>query len=118
VAGAEPSVRAVIQMALNTGRFDLSEVEDGARALELAQELRPELVFLDWSLDAGELCRRFRGDPATADSKIVILVDWTEEDAGESVLEAGADDVITKPFSPLQLVVKVRHLLGPEALAG
>lgn len=118
IAGADPSVRAVIQLALNTGRFELIEVEDPAQAVEIAHEESPELVFLDWSAQAPELCRRLRADPATADAKVIILVEWTEEPDADAVLDAGADDLITKPFSPLQLVVKVRHLLGPEALAG
>lgn len=118
VAGAEPGVRAVIQMALGTRRFELIEIEDERQAMEIARDERPDLVFLDWSERVPELCRQLRADAATADTKLIVLLEWTNEPDAGAVLDAGADELITKPFSPLQLVVKLRHLLGPEALAG
>ena len=118
VAGADPGARAAIQMALNAGRFEVIELDDEGRAMEIAREESPDLVFLEWSSRAVDLCRELRADAATADAKVIILVEWTEEPDADAVLDAGADDLITKPFSPLQLVVKVRHLLGPDALAG
>ena len=121
VVGGESGVRAVIQLGLADSGFEFSEAADGPTALALAREERPQIAFIDWGLEnpsAAQLCEALRSDPATADTKVVMLVEWTREEDAGAALDAGADEVVTTPFSPLQLVVKVRHLLGPEALAG
>jgi two-component system phosphate regulon response regulator PhoB len=119
IADDEPNMRELVRVTLETGRFEIVEAEDGDQALSLAQRECPDLVFLDWTMPglAGiEVCARLRADPATADAKIVMLTARAQAVDRSAALEAGVDDYITKPFSPVKLLEKVREVLGPEAL--
>jgi two-component system, OmpR family, phosphate regulon response regulator PhoB len=118
IADDQESMRSLIRVTLDSGHFEILEAPDGAVAARIAQDERPDLVFLDWTmpvLSGIEVCRKLRDDPRTADTKIVMVsgrADVTERAAG---FAAGADDYITKPFSPLELLDKVSEVLGPEA---
>jgi DNA-binding response OmpR family regulator len=119
IADDEPNMRELVRVTLETGRFEIFEAEDGDQALVLALRERPDLVFLDWTMPglAGiEVCERLRADPATVDAKIVMLTARAQAVDRSAALKAGADDYITKPFSPIRLLEKVREVLGPEAL--
>ena len=94
--------------------FDVATTGDGEDALVLAAEHRPDLVILDWmiaNLSGIEVCRRLRRSPATASLPIVMLTARAEEADRIRGLETGADDYITKPFSPRELVARVRAVL-------
>ena len=100
IADDHANMRQLVRLTLETGRFEIFEAPDGDAALAVATRERPDLVFLDWTMPGTpgvEVCRALRDDPETAHSM-------------------GADDYITKPFSPIQLLEKVRDVLGPEAL--
>jgi CheY-like chemotaxis protein len=119
IAEDDRAVRSLIRMTLDAGVTEILEVEDGEAALQLARRELPQLIFLDWSMpgsDGLEVCRALREDPHTAEIKIVMLTARAEQGDREAALEAGADDYITKPFSPLQLLDKVIEVLGPSAL--
>jgi CheY-like chemotaxis protein len=119
IAEDDRAVRSLIRMTLDAGVTQILEVEDGTSALELAHAELPELIFLDWSMpgsDGVEVCRALRDDPRTAHIKIVMLTARADEGDRETALAAGADDYITKPFSPLELLDKVIEVLGPSAL--
>ncbi len=119
VAEDDRVVRTLIRMSLDSGGAEILEAEDGEEALALARRELPDLVLLDWlmpGLSGVEVCRVLRGDPATAAIKVVILTARTDRRDREAGFEAGADDYITKPFSPAQLLDKVREVLGPDAL--
>ncbi|HEX2105497.1 MAG TPA: response regulator [Solirubrobacteraceae bacterium] len=119
IADDQPTMRQLVRLTLESDRFDILEAPDGDAALSLARAEQPDLLFLDWTMPgmAGvEVCRALRDDPATADMRIVMLT-ARSQDADRRQAEAmGADDYITKPFSPIQLLEKVRDVLGPEAL--
>lgn len=94
--------------------FEVSTTHDGEEALVLAEESRPDLIILDWmiaNLSGIEVCRRLRRAPATASLPIVMLTARAEEADRIRGLETGADDYITKPFSPRELVARVRAVL-------
>ena len=94
-------------------------MEDGTAALDVARRERPELIFLDWSMPGAtglEVCRALRADAETAHIKVVMLTARTERGDREAGFDAGADDYITKPFSPVELLDKVSEVLGPGAL--
>ena len=94
--------------------FDVATTGDGEEALVMAAEHRPDLVILDWmiaNLSGIEVCRRLRRSPATANLPIVMLTARAEEADRIRGLETGADDYITKPFSPRELVARVRAVL-------
>jgi CheY-like chemotaxis protein len=119
IAEDDGAVRSLIRMTLDSGQTQILEVDDGSAALELARSELPELIFLDWSMPGAtgiEVCRALRDDPETARIKVVMLTARSESSDREAGLAAGADDYITKPFSPLQLLDKVTEVLGPDAL--
>jgi len=94
--------------------FDVAHTVDGEEALILAQEHTPDIVLLDWmveSLSGIEVCRRMRRNPATANVPIIMLTARGEEEDRIRGLETGADDYVTKPFSPRELIARVGAVL-------
>jgi two-component system phosphate regulon response regulator PhoB len=103
--------------------FDVTRTADGEEALLLGQEVAPDIVILDWMIEgiSGlEVCRRMRRQPATANVPIIMLTARGEETDRIRGLETGADDYVTKPFSPRELVARVGAVLRRirPALAG
>jgi two-component system phosphate regulon response regulator PhoB len=103
--------------------FDVQQTGDGDEAMLLAQESPPDLVLLDWmieGLSGIEVCRRLRRLPDTANVPIIMLTARGEEADRVRGLETGADDYVTKPFSPRELVARVGAVLRRvrPALAG
>jgi two-component system phosphate regulon response regulator PhoB len=94
--------------------YKVTQTSNGEEALILVDEIRPDLIVLDWMIEgiSGiELCRRLRRKPATANLPIIILTARGEEDDRLRGLETGADDYVTKPFSPKELVVRAAAVL-------
>lgn len=107
----------------NREEFEVRHTPDGEEALLLAQESPPDLVILDWmveGLSGIEVCRRLRRMPSTANVPIIMLTARGEEEDRVRGLETGADDYVTKPFSPRELVARVGAVLRRvrPALAG
>ena len=103
--------------------FEVEHTADGEEALLLARESPPDLVLLDWmieGLSGIEVCRRLRRIPDTANVPIIMLTARGEEEDRVRGLETGADDYVTKPFSPRELVARVQAVLRRvrPALAG
>lgn len=94
--------------------FDVIRTDDGEEAMVLAEEEKPDLVVLDWmiaNLSGIEVCRRLRRNAETANLPVVMLTARAEEEDRIRGLETGADDYITKPFSPRELIARVRAVL-------
>jgi two-component system phosphate regulon response regulator PhoB len=114
----------LISYNLEKENFDVICTGDGEEALVLAVEEKPDLIVLDWmiaNLSGIEVCRRLRRAPATANLPIVMLTARAEEADRIRGLETGADDYITKPFSPRELVARIRAMLRrlrPALLGG
>jgi two-component system phosphate regulon response regulator PhoB len=90
--------------------FDVRRTADGEEALLLAAEQVPDIVILDWMIEgiSGlEVCRRLRRSAATANVPIIMLTARGEESDRIRGLETGADDYVTKPFSPGELIARV-----------
>ncbi len=103
--------------------YDIVRTADGDEALLLAEERTPDLVILDWMIEGVsgiEVCRRLRRRPATAHVPIIMLTARGEESDRSRGLETGADDYVTKPFSPRELLARVGAVLRRvrPALAG
>jgi two-component system phosphate regulon response regulator PhoB len=103
--------------------FIVEHTTDGDEALLLATEAPPDIMLLDWmieGLSGLEVCRRLRRAPATANVPIIMLTGRGEEADRVRGLETGADDYVTKPFSPRELVARVWAVLRRvrPALAG
>jgi len=96
------------------GGYDVEVVGDGPSGLARATEAPPELVVLDVNLpgmDGFEVCRRLRKAPATAAVPVIMLTARIGEDDRVRGLDLGADDYITKPFSPKEALARVRAVL-------
>jgi two-component system, OmpR family, phosphate regulon response regulator PhoB len=103
--------------------YDVVRTADGDEALLLAKERTPDLVILDWMVEGVsgiEVCRRLRRRPETAHVPIIMLTARGEESDRIRGLETGADDYVTKPFSPRELLARVAAVLRRvrPALAG
>jgi len=103
--------------------FEVAQTPDGEEALILAQERVPDIVLLDWmveNLSGIEVCRRLRRMSETANVPIIMLTARGEEEDRVRGLETGADDYVTKPFSPRELIARVQAVLRRvrPALAG
>ena len=107
----EAPLARLVSSYLEREGFEVSAAADGERAVELARELRPDVIVLDLMLpgvDGIETCRRIR---AFSDAYIVMLTARAEEVDKIVGLSVGADDYVTKPFSPGELVARVRAML-------
>ena len=119
LAGVDGNTRAVARVAAGD-RVDVEEAPAGESLLETVRDSRPDLVILAWNAagqPAREVVAALRADAVTRDAKVLLLVDHKQAASG-AVAAAGADDRLAAPFSPLQLKVKLRRLLGAEAVAG
>ncbi len=110
----DASLIELVTYNLEKEGFDVVRTGDGEEALTLAEEEKPDLVILDWmiaNLSGIEVCRRLRRSPATANLPIVMLTARGDEADRIRGLETGADDYMTKPFSPRELIARIRAVL-------
>jgi two-component system, OmpR family, phosphate regulon response regulator PhoB len=94
--------------------FNVQHTVDGEEALLLAEEEVPDLILLDWMIEnipGIEVCRRLRRGSKTAQVPIIMLTARGEEEDRIRGLETGADDYVTKPFSPRELIARAQALL-------
>ncbi len=110
----EPDIRDLLALHLEREGYHVSKCRTGADALRQVRASAPDLMLLDLMLpevDGLEVCRRLRRDPATASLPIVMLTAKGEEVDRVLGLELGADDYVVKPFSPKEVVARVRAVL-------
>lgn len=117
----ERDVTDLVQFHLIRAGFDVVTAASGREALDKIAAQRPDLIILDLMLpdiDGFGVCEILRRQPSTATIPIVILTAWATRDAKHFGLELGALDYLTKPFSPKELVERVRNLLNlrPQAV--
>lgn len=109
----------VMDHILRKASFRTNVAFDGPTGIQDIWRLRPALVLLDWlvpGMTGKEICHRLRHDPQTRSIGILVVTSMTSEDHKVAPLEGGADDVLTKPFSPRELVARVKAVL--RRLAG
>ncbi len=107
----EPKTAATLRLYLEHGGFEVVAAADGTEGLRLARECRPDLLVLDLmlpGLDGLAICRALR---AESDLPILLLTARTTEQDRIAGLGIGADDYVTKPFSPRELVLRIRAVL-------
>ncbi len=110
----EAPIREMIAVALEMADYDYLEAADAREAHALIVDKQPDLILLDWMLPGTsgvELARRLKKEEATAEIPIIMLTAKVEEDNKIQGLEVGADDYITKPFSPRELVARLKAVL-------
>jgi phosphate regulon transcriptional regulator PhoB len=114
VVDDEPDAVELVEFNLEQAGFAVITAPDGTEALNKARTNAPELIVLDLMLpEIGglEVCKMLRRDPATATIPIIMLTARAAEIDRVLGLELGADDYITKPFSPRELVLRIKKLL-------
>jgi DNA-binding response OmpR family regulator len=115
VVDDEPDALEVLGFKLKESGYTPIFAKDGARAITAARDERPALIVLDLMLpevDGLEVCKILRRDPTTAMIPILMLTAKASEMDRVLGLELGADDYVTKPFSPRELVLRIKKLLA------
>ncbi len=110
----EPDIRDLVVLHLEREGFQVRTARNGADALRQVRSGPPDLVVLDLmlpELDGLEVCRRLRRDPSTASVPLIMLTAKGDEADRVVGLELGADDYVAKPFSPKELVARVKAVL-------
>jgi two-component system phosphate regulon response regulator PhoB len=110
----ESALVTLLRYNLEREGFRVAEARDGEEALLMAREQKPDLVLLDWMLpllSGLEVCRQMRRMPETRSVPIIMLTARGEEGDKLRGLDSGADDYVTKPFSPSELVARIRAAL-------
>ncbi|MBR9884438.1 MAG: response regulator, partial [Oceanospirillales bacterium] len=110
----EAPIREMIAVALEMAGYECLEAENAQQAHALILDHKPDMVLLDWMMPGTsgvEFARRLRKDEVTADVPVIMLTAKADEDNKIKGLEAGVDDYIIKPFSPRELVARLKAVL-------
>jgi two-component system phosphate regulon response regulator PhoB len=110
----EAALVELLTYNLEKAGFQTTVARDGEEALLAVAEDKPDLVLLDWMLpyvSGIEICRRLRRNPETRDLPVILLTARGEEGDRIRGLESGADDYVVKPFSPSELIARVRAVM-------
>ncbi len=114
VVDDEPAIRDMISTALDVAGYDCLQAENAQQAHGMIIDEQPDLVLLDWMMPGTsgiELIRRLQRDDLTKNVPVIMLTAKTAEDNMVQGLESGADDFITKPFSPRALIARINAVL-------
>ena len=111
----QADIRKLIRMTLEFEPYEIHEAANGINGLQLAGEVVPDLILLDvmrpGEIDGLQVCARVRANPALQATRVVLLTargQTRDRDAGQ---QAGADEYLIKPFSPLQLIETIERLM-------
>jgi len=120
VVDDESSIRDMVQLSLELAGFRCLQAANAREAMGQILDSRPDLVLLDWMMpetSGYELLRRLRKDENCARLPVIMLTAKVEEASRVQGLEGGADDYVSKPFSPRELIARIRALLRRTAPA-
>ena len=115
VVDDEPETVELVAFNLKAEGYEVVTADNGWSAVEQARELLPDLIILDLmlpELDGFTVCETLQKQPATARIPIIMLTAWSSELSRIVGLESGAKDYMTKPFSPRELVLRVKNVLS------
>jgi two-component system cell cycle response regulator DivK len=107
--------RQILRDLLGMAGYDMVEAHDGAEGVAKAGEHRPDLILMDIQMpvmDGYEATRRIKADPALASIPIVAVTSYALSGDEQKARDAGCNDYIAKPYSPRQMLAKVRGILG------
>jgi two-component system phosphate regulon response regulator PhoB len=110
----EAAIRDMVRMSLEMAGFECIEAADAQEAHSKIVDQKPDLVLLDWMLPGAsgvELLRRLKRDEATTEVPVIMVTAKTEEDNKIQGLDVGADDYITKPFAPREMLSRIKAVL-------
>lgn len=118
VVDDEPSIREMIEFSLSRADFQVVHAGDAHEALSRIVDERPDLILLDWMMpevSGIELARRLKKDEIAREIPVIMLTARSEENDKIRGLEVGADDYVTKPFSPRELIARIEAVLRRSA---
>lgn len=110
----EPSIRELLRVALEIADFECLEAPDIREAQQMINTQSPDLILLDWMLPGGsgiELLRSLKKNELTRAIPVIMLTAKTHQDNIVQGLEVGADDYVTKPFAPKELIARIKAML-------
>lgn len=115
-----PTMREAMKLILEHEGFDIREAPDGASAISMVREQRPDLMFLDLNIpgmSGVDVLTEIKADPKTQDVRVIVIT-ATGEEGREYARSLGADEYFTKPFSPTALLQTVEKVLnaGPSGI--
>jgi two-component system, cell cycle response regulator DivK len=106
--------RRIIRDMLSVLDYELAEAENGVEALAAVAKQKPDLILMDIQMpimDGYETTRRIKADPATRDIPIIAVTSYALSGDNQKARDAGCDDYVPKPYSPRQLLAKIRQHL-------
>jgi two-component system cell cycle response regulator DivK len=106
--------RQILRDLLASGGFDMIEARDGEQAVATAEASRPDLILMDIQLpviDGYEATRRIKAQPALKAIPVIMVTSYALSGDEEKARQAGCDDYVAKPYSPRQLLAKIRHYI-------
>jgi two-component system phosphate regulon response regulator PhoB len=112
-----PTMREAMKLILEHEGFDIREAPDGASAISMVREQRPDLMFLDFNIpgmSGVDVLSQIKGDPATEGVRVIVIT-ATGEEGREYARSLGADEYFTKPFSPTALLQTVEKVLSSSS---
>ncbi len=118
VVDDEPFILRSLTFVLRKEGFEVADARDGEEAMVKVREFRPDLMFLDVMMpkkNGYEVCEEVKGDPELAGTYVIMLTAKGQESDRSKGLALGADEYMTKPFSPSRITERVRELLVPDA---
>ena len=107
--------RQILRDLLSAAGYDIVEAHDGAQGVAKASEHKPDLILMDNQMplmDGYEATRRIKADPALKSIPVIAVTSYALSGDEEKTRDAGCDGYIAKPFSPRQMLAKVREVLG------
>ena len=117
VCDDEPYIVESVTYVVRKAGFEVVIAEDGEEALKAGRDERPDMIFLDImmpQMTGYEVCRRLKEDPETRDIYIIMLTARGQEEDERKALDMGADEFMTKPFSPRKMRAKLLEVLGED----
>ena len=115
VVDDEPNIVRSLTFVLNKGGYDVSFARDGEQAMTMIRDSKPNILILDVMMpnkSGYEVCKEIKSDPDLRDIHVVMLTAKGRDDDRENALSQGADEYISKPFSPIKILARVKELLG------
>lgn len=115
VCDDEPYIVESVSYVVRKAGYEVVVAEDGEEALKAGRTEAPDLIFLDImmpKLSGYDVCKQLKEDPATRGIYIVMLTARGQEEDERKAVEVGADEFMTKPFSPRKMRAKLQELLG------
>ncbi len=117
IADDNENIREALTYLLEDEGYALSLAKDGVETLEKVREVRPDILFLDImmpEMNGYDVCRAIKGDDSLKDTYIIMLTAKGQVAEQERGKEVGADEYIVKPFSPMEILTKIKNIFSKQ----